>query len=289
MKHLKSYKIFESNTKTENVIQDIEDVLLELEDEGMRVETKIDKYTFIEGSEFYQINIFPQTGRKFIFWNEISESVIRVCSLLKLITDDPIVFYVDNNKLNNFDIDKNNKDDVFERCFSINIDLTPLYKMMGKKKEDQEDLQNKLKRFNESTLTEFGYGEMEHDITDIFWELKDEGYKIVTKMGVVKIPAPSLIRNGKAIRQESINEEISVDICSKDIFFYSHIQDDVERLKDYMKLNGFGVASQSCVDVSASREPGVIKYINYHGVPNLFQGTHTYYYHKICFYKRTTV
>lgn len=145
MKHLKSYKIFESNTKTENVIQDIEDVLLELEDEGMRVETKRDKYTFV-GGEFYQINIFPQTGRKFIFWNEISESVIRICSLLKLITDDPIVFYVDNNKLNNFDIDKNNKDDVFERCFSINIDLTPLYKMMGKKKEDQEDLQKKLNR-----------------------------------------------------------------------------------------------------------------------------------------------
>jgi hypothetical protein len=145
MKHLKSYKIFESYTTTENVIQDIEDVLLELEDEGMRVETKRDKYTFV-GGEFYQINIFPQTERKFIFWNEISESVIRICSLLKLITDDPIVFYVDNNKLNNFDIDKNNKDDVFERCFSINIDLTPLYKMMGKKKEDQEGLQNKLNK-----------------------------------------------------------------------------------------------------------------------------------------------
>ena len=80
MKHLKSYKIFESN---ENFLLDCQDILLELKDNGFGVRFR----TIVSQELLAEINIFKvdEVSMNNIYtFGEISETILRLNDFLKL-------------------------------------------------------------------------------------------------------------------------------------------------------------------------------------------------------------
>ena len=99
MKHLKSYKLFESHI--EDVENNIQDILLELEDIGLQIEmdrTRKDEGSVVKGytSTFIEVRIMrpwgstdrvipgvpqPQSGKypgNLFFWYEVKDAIIRL-------------------------------------------------------------------------------------------------------------------------------------------------------------------------------------------------------------------
>ena len=80
MKHLKSYKIFES---TDNFLLDCQDILLELKDNGFDVTFR----TIVSQKLLAEINIFKvdEVSMNNIYtFGEISETILRLNDFLKL-------------------------------------------------------------------------------------------------------------------------------------------------------------------------------------------------------------
>ena len=93
MKHLKPYKIFESN---DNFLLDCQDILLELKDSGFDVQFRtgfVDSYINHDGPDadvLAEINIskrdesmFPIMRNKIYTFGEISETILRLNDFLK--------------------------------------------------------------------------------------------------------------------------------------------------------------------------------------------------------------
>lgn len=130
-----------------------------------------------------------------------------------------------------------------------------------------------LKKYNEVQDINLLDKDIKETVEQILYEVEDEGFTTRLEYDVRKIPAPSLIVNRNAIRRESIEENLIIEICYPTNFSYELIESCIERLKTYLPMKGFKLAGHSNPKVLRTRIPSLYKY----------------WYHKINFAKTTTI
>lgn len=116
MKHIKGYKIFESNEFINEIERDVNDILLEIIDIGYDVITDI--ITYIPNKNALTINItyprdsgvrthnYPQPYKKPIKLEEVKDCVNRIVEYLNSKNQIEMAVYFKSSNGNNFDIEE---------------------------------------------------------------------------------------------------------------------------------------------------------------------------------------
>lgn len=239
MRYLKSYKIFEDvEPPKSKMCEDIEDMLLELQDEGMEI--KFNNVRYLKGRmKFgtYEFVISKPNARdrhrdapmfdvsNLVLWGEVKEVVRRIANYVYS-NGGSIRFFSDGIE---WGVNNNSNHDFINNYDSDGISQFNLRLLI----EEKEQIQQRQNESFEYKGVKYKYEwcmanspirqELERNISDIQLEAKDMGYAV--SHGWVQDPYVWI--GCKALRKKSFDLE--------------ELSDTIERLKDYLTSQGFEI------------------------------------------------
>ncbi len=217
MKHLKTYKLFESDINfTSDIMSDIKDISLEFDENDLRVHIDaVHNYSGMSGWNFntHAIKIYLRDKfNRFYKWSDIEEGVLRLEEYVNGYPNLGIVIEFTSQSIEPVEIsdflESYADDEFFNLCVVI---------------YDKEMLKGSHKKFETIGYTELT-DEMWSDMSDILLELADEGFRVNKDVEDLKKVDNKLCEDVVEIVIDRWNQK----------FNFTQIEEPVRRLIDYM-------------------------------------------------------